>query len=785
MSKMFRPDISPSNFSFPYDISLFNETLQALFSLFSQILGLQDYKLVTKIMLGTMCLVIQSTKEFSLSFDQYLVENISYQLEHFNSDGKVFNYQTLLMLMVIIENLDELKQIEPINFSYSTNLSQRNATISFFTFVGSVMPTLHKLIFGSFMLRISKDLKLLLQNPMETVGDWFCFENYIVIKVYGFEREPFRLPRFISRSLFALEFLRQRLVAENDNFIKQKKVSSMKFNFTLEPFMVKSVSAISVIDQIMKCMSFDTDKALRYDPNRVLHQRRLDVNLSGYEVEHDEVLVALANTNLFEQVEIGDGSSNNSERNSLGKDTCKQAEVHTSLKVEKSPKRHFADTMDMDEDVATKRPRMFEPSKEIVDIQDDDERSINKGKATIVEEESQEQSQSVPNTDRTITNPAIVKSSQDPAMVLQRFTLSETETSQVSSQEELVKYFSNERNKSANDNHKLMQQIRKVVLGKISLLAIREVEGNVFRIPTSDKEGVSQVKIQMDQVGLPGKINFHKQASEILYSNLLKSYLSKTKLEEKVVKLEEQIKRENVASKGWKTQVKKLEADLVNLGSVPAEKKSNKNLIEEKDKLIESLQKKLKGVPSDHPQTEEIMVIQTENDQLKKEVMELKAKVLQVTKEKEDLAKEKDELTSQISIQAPLAIVQPIDANELVVFMAQVSLKDKKISQLVQEKKQLEKLNKERQEKIDRLKGRLMGKEVLKSTQHSLWDLIYIEVSKFWKELRRMEVKKAYIYSALDKHKLATEQLAHLHKTPTERDLMSIKFFKYSSDEAL
>ena len=70
------------------------------------------------------------------------------------------------------------------------------------------------------------------------------------------------------------------------------------------------------------------------------------------------------------------------------------------------------------------------------------------------------------------------------------------------------------------------------------MLAIREVEGNVFRIATNDKEGVSQVKIQMDQVGLPDKINFHKQASEILYSDLLKSYLSKTKLEEKVVKIE-------------------------------------------------------------------------------------------------------------------------------------------------------------------------------------------------------------------------------------------------------
>ena len=69
----------------------------------------------------------------------------------------------------------------------------------------------------------------------------------------------------------------------------------------------------------------------------------------------------------------------------------------------------------------------------------------------------------------------------------------------------------------------------------------------------------------------------------------------------------------------------------------------------------------------------------------------------------------------------------------------------------------MEKLNKEKQEKINRLKDRLMGKEVLKSSQHSLWDLISIEVNRFWKELRRMEVKKAYIYSTMDKHKLATE----------------------------
>ena len=203
-------------------------------------------------------------------------------------------------------------------------------------------------------------------------------------------------------------------------------------------------------------------------------------------------------------------------------------------------------------------------------------------------------------------------------MVFQKFTLDEAETSQVCSQEELVKDFTNEGNKSANDNYKLMQEIRKIVLRQSPLLVVREADNNVFRIATNDKEGVSHVRIQMDQVGLPDKINFHKQASEILYSDLLKSYLSKTKLEEKIIKLEEQIKREKVASKGWKTQVKKLEADLMNLGSVLAEKKSNKKLIEEKYKFIESLQKKLKGDSSDHHQIEETMVIQNESDQLKK-----------------------------------------------------------------------------------------------------------------------------------------------------------------------
>ena len=121
----------------------------------------------------------------------------------------------------------------------------------------------------------------------------------------------------------------------------------------------------------------------------------------------------------------------------------------------------------------------------------------------------------------------------------------------------------------------------------------------------------------MDKIVVPDKINFHKQASEVLYSNLLKSYLNKSKLESKLTKLEEQVRRERVASKGWKVQVKKLEADLVAQGSKDKESKATKKLLDEKDKQIENMYKKLKIYVIDHPQTDAILVYKKKNDDLK------------------------------------------------------------------------------------------------------------------------------------------------------------------------
>ena len=105
--------------------------------------------------------------------------------------------------------------------------------------------------------------------------------------------------------------------------------------------------------------------------------------------------------------------------------------------------------------------------------------------------------------------------------------------------------------------------------------------------------------------------------------------------------------------------------------------------MDEKDKQIENLQKKLKFSATDHRQNEEILVFHNKCNELNNEVLDLNSKLLQVIQEKEEMIKKG---TFQIVPLEP----QLVDTEELTRSLAQVSLKDKDITNLKEEKKALE-----------------------------------------------------------------------------------------------
>ena len=94
-------------------------------------------------------------------------------------------------------------------------------------------------------------------------------------------------------------------------------------------------------------------------------------------------------------------------------------------------------------------------------------------------------------------------------------------------------------------------------------------------------------------------------------------------------------------SKGWKNEIKKLEVDLIATEGNSSEKQASKKFLEDKEKIIQDLKRKLKIIETDHPQTQELLDFQKERDDLNKETLKLKAKFLQLktTKEKVDQSK--------------------------------------------------------------------------------------------------------------------------------------------------
>ena len=179
----------------------------------------------------------------------------------------------------------------------------------------------------------------------------------------------------------------------------------------------------------------------------------------------------------------------------------------------------------------------------------------------------------------------------------------------------------------------------------------------------------------MDKVNLPYNILFHKKTNEMLYYDLLHMYLNKNKLENKVERLEKQLNLEKAMSRAWKTQVKSYENQLIVVGLQPKEKQLVKKILDEKEKVIKSLKKKLKIPITDHLQTKKLMVLQKERDHFKWDTLNFKENILQLTQEKEYLE-------PQVKIFSGSQVLPHISTDGITTAMSQVSLKDEEIKVL-------------------------------------------------------------------------------------------------------
>lgn len=77
--------------------------------------------------------------------------------------------------------------------------------------------------------RLSDEMQRVLQlSSAYSIGDWYFYQNHTVIRIYGCELRPFRLPKFVPMRLFALEYFRQFAHADLIHFASRGKKAQLK-----------------------------------------------------------------------------------------------------------------------------------------------------------------------------------------------------------------------------------------------------------------------------------------------------------------------------------------------------------------------------------------------------------------------------------------------------------------------------------------------------------------------------------------------------------------------------
>jgi hypothetical protein len=158
----------------------------------------------------------------------------------------------------------------------------------------------------------------------------------------------------------------------------------------------------------------------------------------------------------------------------------------------------------------------------------------------------------------------------------------------------LAKQYAEKGNATLGEMRDLVPEVEKVSQQKYSLFTVRDVENRTFNNAVAEEDKISEIKIKYDKMSSPYKVKFYKKTSDMLYFDYLSLNLKNSKLSSYIAKLEGQLKKEKAANRAWKTQVKRLEFE----GS-----QGMKSSLEEKDKIIQILKKKLKMPTTKHPQT--------------------------------------------------------------------------------------------------------------------------------------------------------------------------------------
>jgi hypothetical protein len=361
-----------------------------------------------------------------------------------------------------------------------------------------------------------------------------------VVWVYGCHESPYLLPIFLTPRVFSLEFIRQRIISETEHFLKLHKASNLKFPFIIGPFIVKTRSCLSQIQENLKEFGFAQLQGRIYDPHQIISKRILMNKHAPYEHEHVEGFDKLANLEVCVDMEaILQPAQTQQVEATLQQAQTQQTPQKLIVKVPKVSvynKRSSSEALGTSDQQNSPKKMKITQSPQIVDLEEEEPKEqvnmdmVESGTNTVeVEKGSKLQSEG---NSRTFSS--------------KKHIFDKTSGAAYQSKEDLEKQYVEKGNLAMGEMRELVPEVENISQHKSSLFTVRDIEKRTFNIAVADEDKVSEIKIKYDNISAPDKVKFHRNTSDMLYSD----YLGLSLEEFKAVNLCNKVGRAVEARKG-------------------------------------------------------------------------------------------------------------------------------------------------------------------------------------------------------------------------------------------
>ena len=133
---------------------------------------------------------------------------------------------------------------------------------------------------------LTHDMQKILQlSKNYKIGDWYFYQNHTILRIYGCELCPYRLPRYVPMRLFSLEYFRQFINSDLSHLHSTKKMARLKLRDQLGPFVMNKKEGWKDADELLG-QTYRLNRSfwwVPYDPYGFINARRIKYRLASYE----------------------------------------------------------------------------------------------------------------------------------------------------------------------------------------------------------------------------------------------------------------------------------------------------------------------------------------------------------------------------------------------------------------------------------------------------------------------------------------------------------------------